>query len=75
MPPTVERSMHPGYLSNAYLVFDEPGMDELVAMRLSDPELVRRAKVFPYQLLVAWIGDGHLRLGVRGNKQPACQLQ
>jgi glyoxylase-like metal-dependent hydrolase (beta-lactamase superfamily II) len=25
MPPTIEKSMHAAYLSNAYLVFDEPG--------------------------------------------------
>ena len=25
MTPTIESSMHSGYLSNAYLVFDEPG--------------------------------------------------
>lgn len=39
-------------------VFDEPGMDELVAARLRDPELVRRARVFPYQLLAAYLSAG-----------------
>lgn len=35
-------------------VFAEPGMAELVASRLSDIEEIRRAKVFPYQLLMAF---------------------
>jgi 60 kDa SS-A/Ro ribonucleoprotein len=35
-------------------VFEEEGMAELVAKRLSDPELIGRAKVFPYQLLAAY---------------------
>jgi 60 kDa SS-A/Ro ribonucleoprotein len=34
--------------------FEEPGVTEAVAAKLRDPEAVRRARVFPYQLLVAW---------------------
>tara|TARA_B100001750_G_scaffold200552_1_gene174839 strand:- start:1800 stop:2678 length:879 start_codon:yes stop_codon:yes gene_type:complete len=42
---------------NAYQrhgVFEDPAMVELVAQRLASEAEVRRAKVFPYQLLVAW---------------------
>lgn len=34
-------------------VFEDPAMVELVARRLADPEAVRRAGAFPYQLLAA----------------------
>ena len=33
--------------------FAEPGVAETVAMRLADPESVRRARAFPYQLFMA----------------------
>ncbi len=36
-------------------VFDIAGMTELVANRLRDPKAIARAKVFPYQLLVAYV--------------------
>ncbi len=41
-------------------VFAKEGMAELVAERLRDPELVRKARVFPYQLMVAYrqAGEG-----------------
>ena len=39
-------------------VFDEPGLPELVAERLRDPEKVRRARVFPYQLMTAYVAAG-----------------
>jgi 60 kDa SS-A/Ro ribonucleoprotein len=39
-------------------VFDEPGMTELIAARLRDAALVRKARVFPYQLLVAYAMAG-----------------
>jgi 60 kDa SS-A/Ro ribonucleoprotein len=35
-------------------VFDQPGMAELVAERLSDPQKVSKSRVFPYQLMVAY---------------------
>ncbi len=34
-------------------VFDEPAMIRVIAERLADPAEVRRARVFPYQLMVA----------------------
>jgi 60 kDa SS-A/Ro ribonucleoprotein len=35
-------------------VFDEPGMAERVSARLRDAQEIRRARVFPYQLLAAF---------------------
>ncbi|WP_018238567.1 RNA-binding protein [Ensifer sp. BR816] len=35
-------------------VFEVDGFAETLAARLSDPEEIRRAKVFPYQLMMAW---------------------
>jgi 60 kDa SS-A/Ro ribonucleoprotein len=35
-------------------VFGQPGMAELIAARLRDPEKVAKARVFPYQLMVAY---------------------
>ncbi|HEU4769202.1 MAG TPA: hypothetical protein VFS77_17590 [Pyrinomonadaceae bacterium] len=35
-------------------VFDEPGLTKLIANRLRDPEAVAKARVFPYQLMVAY---------------------
>jgi 60 kDa SS-A/Ro ribonucleoprotein len=39
-------------------VFAQPGLTELVAGRLADPEQVRKARVFPYQLMVAYASAG-----------------
>jgi 60 kDa SS-A/Ro ribonucleoprotein len=36
-------------------VFGQPGMPELIADRLRDPEKIARAKVFPYQLLATYM--------------------
>jgi 60 kDa SS-A/Ro ribonucleoprotein len=35
-------------------VFEEPGMTEAIAGKLRDRDAIRRARVFPYQLLAAW---------------------
>jgi 60 kDa SS-A/Ro ribonucleoprotein len=35
-------------------VFDVPGMDTLIAEKLSNPETISKVKVFPYQLLAAY---------------------
>ena len=35
-------------------VFDQPGMPELIAERLRDPQMIRKARVFPYQLMTAY---------------------
>jgi len=39
-------------------VFRDQGMVYLIAKRLADPERIRRARVFPYQLLVAYLNAG-----------------
>ena len=39
-------------------VFKFGGMAERLATRLADPEKIRRARVFPYQLLVAFMNAG-----------------
>lgn len=39
-------------------VFGQPGLTELVAGRLADPEQVRKARVFPYQLMTAYANAG-----------------
>jgi|GEM_PF-40131 60 kDa SS-A/Ro ribonucleoprotein len=39
-------------------VFAAPGLTELIAERLRDPALIARARVFPYQLLVAYSNAG-----------------
>lgn len=36
-------------------VFNESGMDRFIADRLKDPNQISRAKVFPYQLMVAFL--------------------
>jgi 60 kDa SS-A/Ro ribonucleoprotein len=35
-------------------VFEEAGMANLIARQMADPEEIRKAKVFPYQLMMAW---------------------
>ena len=35
-------------------VFGQPGMPELIADRLRDPKAIAKARVFPYQLMVAY---------------------
>jgi 60 kDa SS-A/Ro ribonucleoprotein len=35
-------------------VFAQPGMTELIANRLRDPKAIAKARVFPYQLMVAY---------------------
>lgn len=56
-------------------VFDVEGMTELIAERLSNPVLVRRARVFPYQLMMAYsaAGDG-VPLAVREALQDAMEI-
>jgi 60 kDa SS-A/Ro ribonucleoprotein len=45
-------------------VFEVPGLTELVAARLRDPKAIERARVLPYQLLMAY-------LATRGTGVPA----
>ncbi len=39
-------------------VYALPGMTELIAAKLSDPQAIAKAKVFPYQLLAAYTAAG-----------------
>jgi 60 kDa SS-A/Ro ribonucleoprotein len=39
-------------------VFDQPGLPNLIAERLRNPQLIRRARVFPYQLMTAYVQAG-----------------
>ncbi|HKC62084.1 MAG TPA: TROVE domain-containing protein [Pyrinomonadaceae bacterium] len=56
-------------------VFDVEGMTELIAERLSNPELVRRARVFPYQLMMAYSAVNHgVPLAVREALQDAMEI-
>ncbi|HWS86045.1 MAG TPA: TROVE domain-containing protein [Pyrinomonadaceae bacterium] len=56
-------------------VFDEPGMAELVAGRLADPEQVKKARVFPYQLMVAYAStDARVPASVREALQDAMEV-
>jgi 60 kDa SS-A/Ro ribonucleoprotein len=51
-------------------VFAQPGLTELIAERLADPEQVRKARVFPYQLMVAHASAGE---GVPASVREALQ--
>ncbi|HEY0170422.1 MAG TPA: TROVE domain-containing protein [Pyrinomonadaceae bacterium] len=56
-------------------VFGQPGMTELIAQRLADPEQVRKARVFPYQLMVAYASAGAgLPAAVRDALQDAMEV-
>lgn len=56
-------------------VFEVEGMAGLVAQRLRDPEAVRRARVFPYQLLSAYRStDERVPAQVRDALQDALEL-
>ena len=46
-------------------VFKEPGMADLIAERLRDPVSIAKARVFPYQLMVAY------KMAVGNNEIPA----
>jgi len=40
-------------------VFKERGMDKLIAGRLADPNAIKRTRVFPYQILAAYLNAGN----------------
>jgi len=56
-------------------VFEVPGMAQAVAQKLADPQAIAKARVFPYQLLMAYkaAGDGVPHL-VREALQDAMEL-
>jgi 60 kDa SS-A/Ro ribonucleoprotein len=56
-------------------VFAQPGLTELVAERLADPEQVKKARVFPYQLMVAYASaDQRVPSAVREALQDAMEV-
>jgi 60 kDa SS-A/Ro ribonucleoprotein len=55
-------------------VFDAPGMDDLVADRLRNRELIAQAKVFPYQLMVAYTMATEVPQKVREALQDAMEI-
>ena len=56
-------------------VFEQPGLTELVAARLADPEQVEKARVFPYQLMVAYASaDQRVPAAVREALQDAMEV-
>ena len=56
-------------------VFERPEMVSLIASRLRDPKAITRARVFPYQLLAAYLtADSEVPLAVREAMQDAMEL-
>src|SRR6185295_2221638 len=56
-------------------VFEEKGLTALVAERLRDPELVKRSRVFPYQLIMAFkSADAKVPAEVRDALQDAMEI-
>jgi 60 kDa SS-A/Ro ribonucleoprotein len=56
-------------------VFDEPGMAELIADRLRDPQAIKKARVFPYQLMTAYtMTDERVPAVVREALQDAMEI-
>ena len=55
-------------------VFESPEMVNMIANRLNNPELVARARVFPYQLMVAYTMAGDVPPIVRESLQDAMEI-
>ena len=56
-------------------VFDESGVAERIAERLRDPQEIARARVFPYQLLAAYLNcDAGVPAAVRDSLQEAMEM-
>nr|WP_236691972.1 TROVE domain-containing protein [Amantichitinum ursilacus] len=56
-------------------VFVQPGMIDMVAARLADPELVAAARVYPYQLLAAWrMTGGEIPAQIKNALQDALEI-
>jgi hydroxyacylglutathione hydrolase len=64
MPPTIERSMHPQFLSNAYLVYDEPGGTAVIVDAGAPPEplleSIERNRLTPTHLLLTHHHHDHV---------------
>lgn len=56
-------------------VFEQPGLPKLIAERLRNPQLIRRARVFPYQLMTAYtMTDANIPNVVREALQDALEI-
>lgn len=55
-------------------VFDVPGMDQVIAQKLADPVTIAKVKVFPYQLLAAYLNTTGLPARVTNALQDAMEL-
>jgi len=55
-------------------VFDIKGMDDTIAKKLADPEIIRKSMVFPYQLLIAYLtAEANIPHKVREGLQDALE--
>lgn len=55
-------------------VFDSPEMVRLVAEKLANKELVKRSRVFPYQLLTAYLATNDVPVEIRNALQDAMEV-
>ncbi len=58
-------------------VFEQPGLAELIANRLRDEEAIKKARVFPYQLMAAFQNTGQataVPINVRDALQDAMEI-
>jgi hydroxyacylglutathione hydrolase len=64
MAPTIERAMHDGFLSNAYLVYDEPGGTAVIVDSGAPPEplleSIERNRLTPTHLLLTHHHHDHV---------------
>lgn len=59
---------------NRHKVFEDPAMVRMVADRLKNPEMIRKARVFPYQLLVAYMFATEVPHDIREALQDAMEV-
>jgi 60 kDa SS-A/Ro ribonucleoprotein len=55
-------------------VFDDEELTRIIAQRLACPELIRKARVFPYQLLVAYYQSQDAPMAIRNALQTAMEI-
>lgn len=54
-------------------VFAQPGLEEEIAAKLANPELIQKARVFPYQLLAAYLNTQDVPASVTNALQDAME--
>lgn len=55
-------------------VFKDASLTKIIADRLRDPELIRRSRAFPYQLLIAYLNATTVPMKVREALQDAVEI-